>query len=329
MDARLIGTFTAKSPISHIGESIGTTSYLVQEPILQDDGEVEEVFAYSGNAWRGQLRDLAAAYLLDSLGGVAVKPDTFALLFSGGKIGGEQGVYLEEARAARSTLPILAVWGGGVRNQILPGKMRVGNSYPVCQEAAPVLRYSSPGRVSYRQLTTEKSFSRKDDSKDDRLLGYLALPEPEVGQISLLADPDEGRAKKGKKAERKDGEVADQMRMTSELLIAGTRLETWIDLQNVTEVELGCVVSALHRFARSPHIGGQANKGHGLVDLHYDIINLDTGEAVPFLDVRAGECLLEPVAEGAKESYDRYVKSLYDQMLAENRTEIVAMLGAA
>ena len=328
MDARLIGTFTVKSPVSHIGQSLGTTSYLVQEPILQDDGEVEEVFAYSGNAWRGQLRDLAATYLLDALGRVAVKPDTFALLFSGGKIGGEQVINIEAARAMREALPLLAVWGGGVGNQLLPGKMRVGNSYPICAEAAPVLRYHSAARVSYRQLTTEKSFSRKDDAKDDRLLSYVALPAPEIGQASLLADPDDPKTK-SKKTGKKEGEVADQMRMTVELLIAGTRLETWIDLIGISEVELGCVVSALHRFGRSPHIGGQANKGHGLVDLHYDLVDLDSGESLPFLDVRAGECRLEPGAEAAKDAYDRHVRTLYDQMLAGNRGEIVAMLGAA
>jgi hypothetical protein len=58
---------------------------------------IEEVFSYSGNAWRGQLRDLAASYMLDALGSPTLSLDAFHLLYSGGRIGqllsqGGQGV---------------------------------------------------------------------------------------------------------------------------------------------------------------------------------------------------------------------------------------------
>ena len=54
-----------------------------------------------------------------------------------------------------------------------------------------------------------------------------------------------------------EGEAAkepapEQMRMTVELVAAGTVLATAIDVLDCSEVELGCLVSALHRFARSP-----------------------------------------------------------------------------
>lgn len=324
MDARLIGTFTTKSPLSHIGESIGTTSYLVQEPIGQPDGSVEEVFCYSGNAWRGQLRDAAAAYMLDELGAPRIGNDTFHLLFGGGKIGGEQVVNLEAARAFRRALPMVALWGGGVGNQILPGKMRVGNSYPLCREAMPSLRgrYDGIDGISYRSLTMEKSFTRTDDAKNPKLAeAYLALPDPEQGALALDGDG-------GKRAKR-GGDVADQMRMTAELLIAGVRMETWIDLVDVSEIELGCLVSAIHRWARSPHIGGQANKGHGLVDLTYGLLDLDTGERQPFLAVNGETIALEAPARIAKDAYDQHVRSLYDAMLSERSGEIVKMLGVA
>lgn len=324
MDIRLIGTFTVKSPVSHIGESIGTTAYLIQEPVIQPDGEVEEVFAYNGNAWRGQLRDTAAAYLLDAVGAPRISNDTFHLLFGGGKIGGEQVVDLARARAYRQALPMLSILGGGVGNQIMPGKLRVGNSYPVCHEAAPVLRDTHPITTSYRSMTTEKSFSRKDDAKDERLSErYLALPAPEQGQLALDG---EGEPKKKGKG---DGEVADQMRMTVELLVAGVRLETWIDAIGVSEVELGCLVSAIHRWSRSPHIGGQGNKGHGLVDLRYDMIDLETGIRQPFLAVGGSTIALEAPAEAAKGAYDQHVRQLYDAMLVERSGEIVKMLGVA
>lgn len=325
MDVTLIGRFTLRSPLSHIGESIGTTSYLAQEPVLQPDGAIEEVFCYSGNAWRGQLRDCSAVYLLRRLGDPRVSLDAFHLLFSGGRIGGEQNVKLDQARTMRRTLPHVALFGGGVGNQILPGKLRVANSYPVCREAPPgydPALQSLRERVSYRSLTVEKSFSRKDDAKDDRLLPWLADAAGGPGQPAL---PGDGRGPARAKA--KDG-PADQMRMTVELVIAGAILETRLDLLEVSEVELGCLVAAVGEFGRSPHIGGQASRGHGLVDLAYQAVGLDVAPT-PFLAVEGGGLVLSPPAEAAKAAYDAYLRELYDAYLDANQPELRRLLGAA
>jgi hypothetical protein len=327
-NVRLTGLFTLRSPLSHIGEAISTTSYLVQEPIIQVDGSVEEVFCYSGNAWRGQLRDLAATYMLEQIGSPRLPLDAFHLLFSGGRIGGEQVVDIERARVYRRTVPMIGVWGGGVGNQILPGKLRVSNCYPLCIEASPILRdehLEAAGQVSYRSLTFEKSFSRKDDAKDDRLAAFLPMT---AGQALLTgADPATPIMPPAREKREKDG-PADQMRMTSELLAAGSKLQTEIEVLDATEIEVGCLVSALHLFSRSPHIGGQANKGHGKVSLHYDYTDLDTGEMATFLSVTDGPCLLSPPAAEAKDSYDRYLRSQYEAMLASQGGEIRALLGA-
>lgn len=333
MDMRLAGTFTLRAPLSHIGESISTTSYLVQEPILQEDGSLEEVFCYSGNAWRGQLRDLMAAYMLDRLGFSGLTLDAFHLLFTGGRIGGDQTINVAQAREYRRAIPMLALFGGGVGNQILPGKARVGNCYPVCLEALPVLPpalHGDAALVSYRGLTVEKSFSRKDDGKDDRLTPYLAAladltPAAEPAQIEAPATPDQvdlfgetvapaapaSKPTRPPKARREDGGTADQMRFTSELLVAGTRLATRIDLLSVSDVELGCLVSGLTRFARAPFIGGQSSRGHGLVDLVYAMTDLDTGEQQPFLSVADGIPSLAPPAEQAKAAYDGFLDSYH------------------
>lgn len=316
MDIRLIGTFTALSPISHIAESISTCSYLVQEPILQPDGTLEEVFCYSGNAWRGQLRDLSASYMLDRLGSARVPLETFQLLFSGGKIGGDQVVDIDRARALRRAIPMLALFGGGVGNQIVPGKLRVSNSYPVCSEAVPVLPDEYHARahaVSYRSLTFEKSFSRRDDAKDDRLVQHIA----QTGL--LLIGGDSG----------KPDSVATQTRMACELLVAGSILYTEIEALDVSDIELGCLVTALHCFARSPHIGGQANKGHGRVALDYRLLDLDTGEVRDFVRIGHGPALLSRAAGAAKDAYDAYLKEQYDALLASQQTELRGLLGAA
>jgi hypothetical protein len=315
---RIETIMTLRSPLSHIGETISNTSYLVQERILQEDGSVAEVFVYSGNAWRGQLRDLAAAYMLDHMGGLRLPLDTFHLLFSGGRIGGAQTVDIDQARRMRAAIPVVALFGGGVGNQILQGKLRVGNSYPLCREAMVVLPASvrdAAARVPYASCTFEKEHSRRDDAKIESVRRHL-IDEP----VALLPDAS---------AKKRDDGPADQMRIRMELVSPGVRLHGWMAVEAASDVELGALVSALHRFSTAPVIGGKSAIGYGLVDLDCNIIDLATGEAQAFVQVSDGMCLMAPTAEVAKDAYDRHLRSLYDEMLASNGGQIAGLLGAA
>lgn len=312
---RIYGKFVAKSPISHISEAISTNSYLVQEPILQSGGKIKEVFCYNGNAWRGQLRDLCATYFLDKLN-MQVSLDAFHLLFSGGKIGGDQSIDIDQAKLMRKIVPMISLFGGGIGNQILSGKMKVGNSYPVCQEALPVIAqhyHEQAHKISYSDLTFEKSFTRFDDAKDLQKQTNV-LPD------TLLLEH------KGKK--KKDNEVSTQMRMTSELLVAGTTLAHEIDLVQVSEVELGALVSALTLFAQAPYIGGQSNKGHGRVEYVSKIVNMATGESHNLVWVH-DEAKLSEIAQQAKDSYDAHLTNVYNAFLEQKESEIRKLLGAS
>lgn len=322
---RIHGIFTLRSPLSHIGESLSTQTFLVQEPIIQINGEIEEVFAYNGNAWRGALRDHAASYMLDRLGAegdshARVPLDLFHLLFTGGRIGGDQAIDIEQARRVRAAVPMISMWGGGIGNQIMAGKLRVSNAYPLCIEAIPVLPerwHTEAAMVAYSGCTFDKSFSRMDDSKREDLRAYLPPPDT-AGKI-------EGKTKKTKAGT----EVADQMRMTTELVAPGVRLYQEIDVLDASPVELGALVSAIHAWSRSPHLGGQANKGHGKVRLDYRILDMDSGDEQDFIRVTGdGPCLLAQPAQAAKDAYDQHLRALYDQMLADSRQDIRALLGA-
>lgn len=320
MNIRLSQLFLTRAPLSHIGDSISTQTFLVEQPIIQPDGRMESVFSYSGNAWRGGLRDLSATYLLEKLGNARVPLDTFHLLFSGGKIGGTQVTDIAAARKLRQALPHLSIFGGGVGNQILAGKLRVSCLYPVCLEAIPVLPdefHERARMIEYRGLTYQQSFSRKDDSKDVRLIPHL-IPDTET----LLLE--------GKKAKKNEDEVATQMRMTSELLAPGVHLYGEIDCMDVSDVELGCLVAAIHAFSRSPVLGGQGNKGHGRVSLDVRYTNLDTGESGDFLSIKAaGMPLLAEPAERAKTAYDQHLRDQYDALLGSQQSEIRQLLSAA
>ncbi len=293
MTKKITGIFTTKAPLSHISESIGTTSYLVQEPILQSDGRLEEVFCYSGNAWRGQLRDLAAIYMLDLLE-IKITLDSFHLLFSGGKIGGDQVVNVEKIKNLRQSLPMLALFGGGVGNTIMPGLMRVGNCYPICKEALPVLpsEYKNKdGLISYTDVTFEKEFSRVDDSKKSDLLKEYTVVTPIKTEQS------------------KKKIVSDQMRMSSELICAGIYLYTYIDVIDDNAIYLGVLLSAISQLAGSPFIGGQNNKGHGLVDIQYKL------NGYHFIQIVDGKLSCSKDAEHLLEEYNQYLLNYKESIL--------------
>lgn len=316
---RIHGIFTLRSPLSHIGEAISTNTYLVTEPIIQPDYSLEEVPVYNGNAWRGALRDQSAVYMLNKLENARVPLDIFHLLFSGGRIGGEQSIDIAQARKIRAAIPMISLFGGGVGNQIMQGKLRVSSLYPIVREAIPVLPkqwIDTANKLSMRGITFEKSFSRMDDAKREDMQQYLPAPD-NAGLIE------------GKKKVKEKGDVADQMRMTTELLVPGLRMYSEIDVLDASDIELGAFVSAIHSWSQSPVLGGQSNKGHGRVTLEYHIIEMTSGNDVPFIRVgNDNQCLLSPPAQMAKDAYDQHLRELYDAMLIDNSKELRGLIGA-
>lgn len=319
MDLKLFGHFTLRAPLSHIGASESTYAELVRWPVISPDGTVVDLPVYAGNAWRGQLRDCAATYLLRKLHNPVLSLDAFHLLYSGGRIGGEVAVQLEQMRRVRRLLKPIELLGGGIGNQIVPGKLRVANCYPVCREAAPVLTFSPAPTANLADLLHEAEFTRRDDSKDERLNQAIAWPGEPAEQLAL----DGGGAPRARKSS--DG-PAQQQRVTVQVLAAGTALETAIWLLDADEVLLGCLVSALWQFARAPQIGGKTAAGYGLVDLRYDLLDLETGEVRPFYEMTPVRIMLAPEAKAARDRYDAYCLELYDALVAQTEPEIRRML---
>jgi len=307
--------YTLKQPLSHIGESESTETFLNTVRVLCSDKPVE-VFVYTGNAIRGAWRDAGAAYLLDRLGEIQVPKKMFHILFSGGAISGDQKIDVEQAKTMRAMLPFVSIFGGGIGNQILSGKIVQTFAFPVCAETIGIIPDGIDGvdygarATSWRKMTDEISFTRKDDSKD--LLGdrYIAR------EFKLLdGDADE---------KKKKDEPATQMRYTAECMIPGVQL--WHSL-NITcnEVELGALVASIHQWAKKPYLGGMSGKGFGLVDADIRIVEAD-GTRTPFIDVTDGILRLAEPAKDAKEQYDAQMLNLYQQYLDGNKKTLVGLL---
>ena len=321
---RLRGDIQLLSPMSHIGESLGVDSYLAETKIIGPDGQPVECFAYSGNAFRGQLRDLGAKYLLWRLGDPKLNLESFHLLFSGGSIGGDQHVDIDQARLMRRLLPFLSIFGGGVGQQILAGKLKIGAMWPRCRETQHLLpaEMRSNDAPGYGELTAEHSFTRTDDAKNEQLReDYLALPPTEE---RLALDGDAPKAK-GKKAE-KDG-PAQQMRYTVEVMAAGTRFYQRIDLLDMSELEVGAFVSCLSEFSRAPYVGGKSGIGFGLVDASWEFCRPgEDSDWRPFASANQDLFLPGAEAKSALAAYNAYVLEIYNAYLENKSAELRKVL---
>lgn len=310
---RIETIYTLLQPLSHIGESESTQSFLNTTTVVNGD-KIEEVMVYSGNALRGMLRDCGARYLLNKLQ-IQVSLKAFHLLFSGGSIGGAQSIDIDQARAIRKALPFVSLFGGGVGNQILDGKLKQTFAYPICRETNNILpSYLPKPEYSWRHLSNVIEFSRKDDEKNETMRNqFLALE----GEELLAIEGERGKKKK------EDG-PATQMRYAVEYMAPGTQLWHRWDII-CDEVELGAFVSAIHEWQKQPYLGGMAGKGFGLVSAEMDIITEEEGRQ-PFASIGAEFIQLGATAQKAKETYDAHLKDLYDAYVLENSETIIKML---
>jgi hypothetical protein len=267
---RFSGIATALSAISHMGDSIGGTVSVFRREKVLVNGKVIEVPILSGNAFRGQLRDTGMRWMLRELGDPVLSPPAFHFLTSGGALTKESGRGLDigQARRLRELVPLVGVFGGACGRQILEGKLQVGKWYPVCRELLPLLpphvQHMPEAEVSMYDMTDLHSFTRTDDAKSESWQKYLPAPER-----VLLEAPKVRKTKDGDEVAEKPG-VAQQMRYSQEVLIAGTRFYCWLALQDVTDLEYEAFASALVEWSKSPFVGGQSRHGCGEVELKFD-----------------------------------------------------------
>lgn len=285
--------YTLKQPMSHIGESESTVSFLNTIRIVVD-GKVNEVFALTGNAIRGTLRDCAARNLLDMLG-IKLKKKEFNILFSGGNISGTLSTDIDQAKAYRELLPIISIFGAGVGNQILSGKMTQSFALPVCKETVQIVPDiigidKSMFQSSWKQMTGTINFTRFDDSKNVKYHKYLDDGEDNTDKDS----------------------ASTQMRYEVEYMVPGTQLYHIINLCTDDQIEIGAFVSALQEFSKSPILGGMGGKGFGICDAYF------IADREEFAEIENEQFTMSEKAENALNAYNSYI--------LENKEKIITFL---
>lgn len=199
----LEGIITLLSPLSHIGGVQGTDSLLVRGKVFDPIAKKpREVFRYNGNAFRGMWRDCGALYLFQKLGDPKMSLDVFHLFTSGGAIAGAQTVDLERAEKIRAFFPLLSIFGGGAKSQILEGKMCIGFGIPLVAETQGIIpeRFRSLDAPPWRLLTEEVYQTRQDDSKKVHFKQYLRedAMQLEEQEREELPEPDQKPGNQGK-----------------------------------------------------------------------------------------------------------------------------------
>lgn len=232
---------TARSPLSHRGEVIGTTGLLRRMKVIQPDGTVELVPVISGNAFRGVLRRLGEELLRDVLQYEQELPLAVAhTLRNGGAIVKSSTEPLTGRRLheLRELVPQISVFGGAIGAAPISGCLKVGHVVPIVSEALPILRFDYgdvlPGRFDIESL---ESYSHLDDVARDR-----AADDANTGS---------GRS--------------PLMRYDVETFAAGTRMESWVQLDRGSPLDHAFTAAVLDEFISRGWLGGRTAIGHGQI----------------------------------------------------------------
>lgn len=250
---------TARSPISHRAETIGTTSTLRRMKVLAPDGKVELVPVVSGNSLRGVLRRLGEELLRDVLDYEGTLPLPVAhALRNGGAITrtSAEPITGRRLRELRALVPQLSVFGGAVGAAPIDGCLGVGHVVPVIEEARPLLRGHYPHRLPGRfDVEALESYSHLDDP---------ASPGAGLGDDSRAGS-------------------SLMMRYEIETLTAGTVFESWVQLDRGSGLDHAFLTDVLAEYCSRGWLGGRVGIGHGEVAT---TITPDR-EPVPVIDWRA------------------------------------------
>lgn len=242
MYERIEGLILSQEPISHIGETLSTIAQFKREKTLFR-GKIVEVPVISGNALRGIMRRRGSYRLMEVLEirKEDLGEDVQHALFSGGMLkkgAGGGTIDMNFIKELRTLLPLMSVFGTTIGQQMIGGKLDVGQLIPIsCQTAQ---RTGIESNISIHSLLDEVAHTRRDDMED--------------------------RTKGNDKDEQKQ-----QMRYQTEVLAAGTQFSHYFTLKDCNELERGAFMSTLYQFMQYPKIGGMGGRGFGMIKMDYGI----------------------------------------------------------
>lgn len=247
------GTATARTSISHGGETRGLISMLRREAIIQPDGSTAMVPIISGNSLRGRLRRTGEELLRDVLHYEGrLSPAAAHALRSGGALAKTAGEPLSGSRLAtlRALIPHVGVFGAAGGGRIIDGCLQVGKLIPHVIETAHLTGHHATA-TAFDVIQVE-TYTHGDEANDHDAV------------TAATEDPD-----------------SQQMMFRVETFRAGLTFDAQIHLQRPTDLEAAFFADVLATYRRRALIGGRAAIGHG--HLH---LTLEPSRPAPSADWR-------------------------------------------
>ncbi len=258
-----------EAPLEHGADTkCGNSSMFRRINVCSKDGGTLHLPYYSGNALRGQMRDLLADHFLTSIGVGAdrLKPKValwlFYALYTGGvltetdaamkkiikNMGDNGALRAEGIWTLRNMIPPISLLGAAIGNRILPGRVRFADLRPVCREWGT-------GVNSVEQLLEWEFLTRRED--------LITSTENK----SMIAN--------------------------TEVLRAGTELEGGIDMDKMmTSLESSVLGKGLELLNQHRFLGAGSRRGFGKCTIAYEY----NGSRIPsseeyeiFLQEKSGE----------------------------------------
>jgi hypothetical protein len=242
----------AVSPITHMGGVSGNESILNREKVVYKN-QVVDVTMLSGNALRHRLvREPGAVHLVDACGlRGKLNIDQANFMFTGGSL-------CESATSDNIPLiakmqimsPLFRLLGGSLKNQIVGGSLFVSRGLLVCEENIEVIRKMCPEvfeSVDGEFLPAQSFISKYQYTRGDVMHNKDAA--------DIVAEV------------RKDGDKQNLMIYSGESIIPGSMFYHNMTLYNVSPLEVGALLNAVHLWQlTNGTIGGSSRIGHGKLD---------------------------------------------------------------
>jgi hypothetical protein len=231
---------TCLSPLAHGADGkAGNSTLFRRQQVLSSTGQILTLPFYSGNAIRGQMRDLLADHFLEAMG---IKPSLwfFYALYSGGaleenaastkalakKLGDNGSIRTEGIREFRLKMIPLSLLGCALGNRVLPGSIQVGELRPACLEWGT-------GTLPASSLLTWEFLTRREDD------------ECHAENHSMIAN--------------------------TEVLKAGTELRGGINIDHsANALARACLGRALALLQERGQLGAENRRGLGRVSISYE-----------------------------------------------------------
>lgn len=243
----------AQSSIVHrevITAASGNFALFRREKSITPDNIALQVPMVSGGGFRGALRRIGEELTAEALDyeDVALPVPAAHLLTNGGRLAKSKTPLDNEGiRRLRDLVPLIAVFGGAASGRIMSGLLHVGKPVPEVAETTHILDRppQSAPLPAVRALGAE-------------WFGHLSDHRTNLDQPPCTD---------------RDDKTSPLARFGVETLPAGTRLQTWVLLNNATSVQAAFVRDILDEFASDGHLGGRASAGHGrvIVNLSHEV----------------------------------------------------------